>query len=240
MTANAAHQTDPLARLGRQLISAAQVRTVRRRRRRTALSVSAATLALSCAIGVAALQTDVVVTVPPTHVRLFGQYRDARVNLRLVENDTTWRLVVYRTLAAGICIAAPTRTTRSLQMGCSSASLAADFDTSPLGTANAIHVTGAADRNTVIVYGIARPDVERLGVPSPSGETVERTIGGETLDVPMQQSEPHGDILTVRPFAVFGTAPPGAKWIPVMAYTSGGGGSVVNVRVQPALHKRKP
>ena len=85
MTANAAHQTDPLARLGRQIVAAAEVRVHRRRRRRTMLTVSATTLALSGAIGVAALQTDIVGPPLPACMSHFAQYVTARIDLNVRE-----------------------------------------------------------------------------------------------------------------------------------------------------------
>lgn len=236
MTANAAHHTDPLARLGQQIVGAAEVRWHRRRRRRTVLAVSTATLALSGALGVAALQDDILIPSPPADPQFFRQYEDARVDLQVAEGlDKTWRTTVYGNVSAGLCFAAPTTTMRTARVQCGSANVTAEeLQSVPVNSTLATIVQSDGGADTVLVTGIARPDVERVGFPSPNGETVERAIDGKTLDVPIHLDEPDGDMLTVRPFAVLATAPIGAKTMPMVVHTDDGGGMVTEVRVEPA------
>lgn len=236
MTANAAHQTDPLARLGQQIVAAAEVRWHRRRRRRTVLTVGATTLALSGAIGVAALQDDIVGPTLPALEPLFAQYENERIDMQVDEGlDKTWRTTVYRNVSAGLCFAAPTTTVRTARVQCGSANVTAEeLRSVPVNSTLATIVQSGDGVDTVLVTGIARPDVERVGFPSQNGETVERAIDGKTLHVPIHLDQPDGDMLTVRPFAVLATAPAGSKTMPMVVHSNAGGGYVAKVRVEPA------
>jgi len=226
---------DPLARLGRQLVSAAELRAVRRRRRRTVLAVSTTTLALSGAIGVAAIQIDIVGPTSPPQAPLFAPDGSARINLQVGANDETWTTIVYRNVSAGICITAPTNAMRTDQVGCGSANITAEeLAAAPVTSTRARTVGTGGSVDTVIVFGLARPDVERVDFPGADGERIERSIDGETLDVPIHLAEPDGYMLTVRPFAVLATVEPGAKTMPMIVHTSDGGGFVAEVRVEPA------
>lgn len=236
MTANAGHQIDPLARLGRQLVVAAEHRLQRRRRRRTALTVSAATLALGGAVGVAAIETDVLVTPIPMQAPGFAQHGSDRVDLTVSGSlNEPWKVAIYRSVNAGLCITAPTAGMRSPGLGCSATSVTAEeLDHSPVtSTSGTIVQRAADDENDVIVTGLARTDVESVSFEA-SGASPATKLEGTTLSAPILDAAGHEtkDLLTVRPFAVLTTAPTGATSLTLIAHTSNGDEPPYTVRVQ--------
>lgn len=237
MTASAGHQIDPLARLGRQLVVAAEHRLLRRRRRRTVATVSAATLALGGVVGVGAIEPDVVGPIAP-QARFWAPHGSDRVDLSVsIGGGDQWRLAVYRGQNGILCVTAPTNRARASSGGCGAASVAAEeLVSAPLTlTMAAVVQRGADGDDEVIVYGAARSDVERLGWTSADGTPSTAPLDGDTLDVPIRDAagQETGNLLTVRPFAVLATAPAGASTMTLTVHTRDGD-EPYEVRVQPA------
>lgn len=237
MTAQA-REMDPLARLGRQIVVAAERRAVRRHRRRVALVVSTATLALGVVAGVGALQTDYVGPIPSPAFPEFRQYANARIDLQVREGlDTTWRVTVYRSLKGGICTASPTDTTVAPQVICRSAFITAgELKTDPLEPHAGVILQSNPDGDAVLVSGLAREDVESIVLQPVSGADVERPIEGSLLEVPivdLRTDKLTDETLKVRPFAVMFTLPTGSKEMHLLVHTSDGATSPLDLNVVP-------
>jgi hypothetical protein len=138
-------------------------------------------------------------------------------------------MVVYRSVENQTCMAAAPMGRRTKQIGCGGPYVTAEeLLALPITTVNAVRVPSDARGSTIVISGLADPQVDRIRVPNRNDHAWSSILDSPSLripfplDVTLRSSRgPPRSAVEIKPFLI-AVRDPGTSTISILAHTLDG------------------